>query len=60
MLIIPLVYLKGPKHEIFDNEFFTKIRPLWLGDLGTSKKKLNSVSLCLGMKFFPVNILLSV
>jgi hypothetical protein len=32
--------LKGPKHEIFESEFFTQIIPVWLGDLGTSEKKL--------------------
>jgi hypothetical protein len=30
--------LKGPKHEIFESGFFTQIRRLWLGDLGTGEK----------------------
>jgi hypothetical protein len=30
--------LKGPKHEIFESGFFTQIRDLWLGDLGTGEK----------------------
>ncbi len=33
-----IVSLKGPKHEIFESGFFTQIRGLWLGDLGTGKK----------------------
>ncbi len=32
--------LKGPKHEIFEIEFFTQIRPVRTGDLGTGEKKL--------------------
>jgi hypothetical protein len=30
--------LKGPKHEIFESGFFTQIRGIWLGDLGTGEK----------------------
>ncbi len=30
--------LKGPKHEIFESGFFSQIRGLWLGDLGTGEK----------------------
>ena len=30
--------LKGPKHEIFESGFFTQIRGLWLGELGTGEK----------------------
>ncbi len=30
--------LKGPKQEIFENGFFTEIRPVREGDLGTGKK----------------------
>jgi hypothetical protein len=30
---------QGPKHEIFESGFFTQIRRLWLGDLGTGEKK---------------------
>jgi hypothetical protein len=33
-----LLHLKGPKHEIFESGFFTQIRRLWLGDLGTGEK----------------------
>jgi hypothetical protein len=33
-----LIYLKGPKHEIFESGFFTPIRRLWLDDLGTGEK----------------------
>ncbi len=31
--------LKGPKHEIFERFFFTEIRPVRIGDLGTGEKK---------------------
>jgi hypothetical protein len=31
--------LKGPKHEIFESRFFTEIRPVRIGDLGTGEKK---------------------
>jgi hypothetical protein len=31
--------LKGPKHEIFESRFFTEMRPLRIGDLGTGEKK---------------------
>ncbi len=30
--------LKGPKHEKFESGFFTQIRGLWLGELGTGEK----------------------
>jgi hypothetical protein len=30
--------LKGPKHEIFEIEFFTQIRPVRIGDLGIGEK----------------------
>ncbi len=30
--------LKGPKHEIFEIDFFTQIRPVRIGDLGTGEK----------------------
>jgi hypothetical protein len=30
--------LKEPKHEIFGSGFFTLIKPIWIGDLGTSTK----------------------
>jgi hypothetical protein len=30
--------LKGPKHEIFESGFFTQIRGLWLGELGSGEK----------------------
>jgi hypothetical protein len=30
--------LKGPKHEIFESEFFTQIRPVRVDDLGTGEK----------------------
>ncbi len=30
--------LKGPKHEIFGSGFFTLIKPVWVGDLGTRTK----------------------
>jgi hypothetical protein len=33
------LYLKGPKHEIFESGFFTDIRPVRIGDLGTGEKK---------------------
>ena len=32
--------LKGPKHEIFESGFFTEIRPVRIGDLGTGEKKM--------------------
>ncbi len=44
--------LKGPKHEIFESGFFTQIRRLWLGDLGTGEKNY--------FKVFAANFLLSV
>ncbi len=31
--------LKGSKHEIFESGFFTEIRPVRIGDLGTGEKK---------------------
>jgi hypothetical protein len=31
--------LKGPKHELFGFGFFTLIKPIWIGDLGTRPKK---------------------
>ena len=34
-------FLKGPKHEIFESGFFTEIRPVRIGDLGTGEKKMN-------------------
>jgi hypothetical protein len=54
------VSLKGPKHEIFENEFFTQIRPEWLDDLGTGEQNRNFACLSLYMKIFAANILLSV
>jgi hypothetical protein len=30
--------LKRPKHEIFESGFFTEIRPVLIGDLGTGEK----------------------
>ncbi len=30
--------LKGPKHEIFGSGFFTLIKPIRIGDVGTSIK----------------------
>ena len=39
LLLLRIVHhLKGPKHEIFESGFFTQIRGLWLGDLGTGEK----------------------
>jgi hypothetical protein len=58
--LISKQYLKGPKHEIFESGFFTQITPVWLGDMGTGEKYCNFVSLCLDLKFFAANILLSV
>ncbi len=52
--------LKGPKHEIFEGGFFTEIRPVRIGDLGTGKKKRNFVSWSPNFKVFAANILLSV
>jgi hypothetical protein len=52
--------LKGPKHEIFESVFFTQIRRLWLGDLGTGEKKLNFESWSHYFKVFAANFLLSV
>jgi hypothetical protein len=37
--VASIISLKGPKHEIFESGFFTQIRGLWLGELGTGKKK---------------------
>ena len=33
-----VTFLKGPKHKIFESGFFTQIRPVRVGDLGTSEK----------------------
>jgi hypothetical protein len=33
--------LKGPKLETFGSKVFTRIRPVWVGDLGTRPKNLN-------------------
>ncbi len=52
--------LKGPKHEIFESVFFTQIRRLWLGDLGTGEKNLNFDSCSHYFKVFAANFLLSV
>jgi hypothetical protein len=52
--------LKGPKHEIFEIEFFTQIRPVRIGDLGTGEKKLNFVRFSYDSKVFAAYILLSV
>ncbi len=38
-LIEMFLSLKGPKHEIFESGFFTEIRPVRIGDLGTGEKK---------------------
>jgi hypothetical protein len=38
-LLCNLFYLKGPKHEIFESGFFTEIRHVRIGDLGTGEKK---------------------
>jgi hypothetical protein len=32
------IVLKGPKHEIFESEFFIQIRPVRVDDLGTGEK----------------------
>ena len=32
------LFLKGPKREIFGFGFFTQIKPIWIGDLGTRPK----------------------
>jgi hypothetical protein len=52
--------LKGPKHEIFEIEFFTQIRPVQIGDLGTGEKNSNFVRLTYDSKVFAAYILLSV
>jgi hypothetical protein len=39
MYIDTIKGLKGPKHEIFESGFFTQIRPVRVGDLGTDEKK---------------------
>ncbi len=52
--------LKGPKHEIFEIEFFTQIRPVRIGDLGTGEKNRNFVRLSFDSKAFAAYILLSV
>jgi hypothetical protein len=50
--------LKGPKHEIFKSRFFTEIRPVLVGDLGTGEKMLFR-KLILYLKVFATNILSS-
>jgi hypothetical protein len=52
--------LKGPKHEIFESGFFTQIRRLWLGELGTGKKNGNFESWSHYFKVFAASFLLSV
>ncbi len=52
--------LKGPKHEIFESGFFTQIRGLWLGELGTGEKNLNFESWSHYSKVFAAKFLLSV
>jgi hypothetical protein len=32
------ICLKGPKHEIFGFGFFTLIKPVWIGDVGSRPK----------------------
>ncbi len=53
-------FLKWPKHEIFEIEFFTQIRPVRIGDLGTGEKNLNIVRLSYDLKVFAAYILLGV
>jgi hypothetical protein len=53
-------HLKGPKHEIFESGFFTQIRRLWLGDLGTGEKKWTFESWSHYFKVFAANFLLSI
>ncbi len=36
--IVLTVYLKGPKHEIFESGVFKLIRPVRVVDLGTGEK----------------------
>ena len=36
-----LMNLKGPKLETFVSLVFTKIKPVWVGDLGTRSKNSN-------------------
>jgi hypothetical protein len=52
--------LKGPKHEIFESGFFTKIRPVRVDDLRTGEKKWRFASWSLYLKVFATNTLLSV
>ncbi len=49
------LYLKGPKHEIFESGFFTQIRGLWLGDFGTGEKNGNFESWSHCLRFSPRN-----
>jgi hypothetical protein len=51
--------LKGPKHEISEIGFFTQIRPVRVGDLGTSEKK-KIANWSPFFKVFDAKILLSV
>ncbi len=44
--------LKGPKHDQVECRFFTQIRPVWLGDLGTGL-----ISLMIGAKIRHIVIL---
>jgi hypothetical protein len=37
--------LKGPKREIFGFGFFTQIKPIWIGYLGTRPKNPNNLRL---------------
>ncbi len=59
--LLASVTLKGPKHEIFEIGFFTQIRPVRIGDLGTGeKKKWNFASWIHFFKVFAAKILLGV
>jgi hypothetical protein len=60
--LISKQFLKGPSTRYSRAGFLHKSHPYdyWLGDLGTGEKYCNFVSLCLDLKFFVANILLSV
>jgi hypothetical protein len=55
-----LTFLKGPKHEILESEFFTQIRPVGQDDLGIGEKIWHFASWSLCLKVFATNIFFSV
>jgi hypothetical protein len=47
-----LLFLKGPKHEIFGSGVFIQIRPVWVGDSGTRPKNPKWLRLEIAVLYF--------